>query len=70
VLSQGPGLARNEAEASVARHLLSPPTLITSYRLSSGDHGSIEGENPHPTCSPFRLSEAWNFGLVLDLGNL
>jgi hypothetical protein len=38
--------------------------------LSAGDHGSIEGENPPPTCSPFRLSQAWNFGLALDLGNL
>ena len=43
---------------------------ITSYRLSAGDQGSIEGENPHPTRPPFRLSEAWNFGLALDLGNL
>ena len=51
-------------------HLIQPADLNHQLRLSAGDHGSIEGENPHPTCSPFRLSEAWNFGLVLDLGNL
>ena len=51
-------------------HLTQPADLNHQLQIVGWGSWFDRGREPHPTCSPFRLSEAGNFGLVLDLGNL
>ena len=51
-------------------HLTQPADLNHPLQIVGWGMMVRSRERTLTTCSPFRLSEAWNFGLALDLGNL